>query len=194
MPDAHSLLLRRVRAAENADMSATVVAILEIALRDSDDRGFFRYTYGDNLRLLGNLDEAEHHLLLVTEVPPERRYLVELSLALLYADRGDGAGAETRFKAAISASPLRTDAIICYARFLALRGRIQEALSQLDVAAEISGEEAENLTLRGNYLRALKQFPLAAEAYRSSLRLDSDQAVVRTALEDLEHAIHESAK
>lgn len=157
--DVESLLRLAQEAYEQSESSARVVELLRVYVSVVPENGLAWFQYGDSLRSIGRLREAEQALLTARDLaPPARRFAVEARLAMLFSKRDSPRQAERWFRIATSDSGcpgwvwclrgsnlLRIESIRlaqdCFKTALA-RGEVdrEEVLLNLGLAARCVGE------------------------------------------------------
>lgn len=137
--------------------------------------------YGLTLMGKGQLDEALRWFERARPLVPNYSYLyVNLGVAL--AAKGDTAAAEQNFLTGIRLSSNTAEPHFFYARFLKDRGRLAEALSQVQEALEISPAHPDPRHLLLELLAASGNRRALLDAARETLRIWPDDETARACL------------
>ena len=184
-------LRTRIREAEAKDRPATATELLRVYLARAPSDQFYRYLYGENLRILGFLSQAEEmlHSVELEAVPENKRYLVELSIAKIYEAQGDLNLAEEHYAAATRATPRSTVPWVFFGGFLSVQGRLREAIEILTRGLTAEGDTDEVHLNLAKCARGLGDFAGARGHYEAALRLAPDDQTVRAELDDLVEAM-----
>lgn len=95
-------------------------------------------------------------------------------MGLVLEAKGDRAGAEDRYRAAIRSSPSYAEARYALAVLLLEDGRIDEARTEAVAAAGLAPKDPRPYSVIGNAEMARERWPEAAAAYRAAVERDRD--------------------
>jgi len=180
-------LKERIRDAEEKDRVAEAVELLRGYLTLDPANSHLGYTYGQNLRVLGRLSEAEAVLtaLDLSSVPEKKRYLIHLNLAQIYEARGEFIRSEAMYRLAAEESPESTVPWVFLAVFLLNSERVNDAKAALARGLQASGDLDEVHHNLGNCYRAEGNLEAAMKEYQKAINLDPTDATSLAKLEDV---------
>ncbi len=148
----------------------TGLEICRFMLAQSPQDAFLLSVYGDSLRRVGRLMEAEDALLAVKDADGPNARRAQLHLGELYESSGRFNDAEPRFRRAIELDPSSTVARIFLGGMLASAGRINEAIEIHASATQCTGDVDEAYLNLGHCHRALSDYDTAIKNYGRALK------------------------
>ncbi len=149
------------------------------------------FDYADALRTVGRRRDAEkvYNALDLESVPEKKRWLVHLFRGQLCQDAGRYGEAETLFRTAVSLNPLSTVPWIHLAASLAEQEKFEDAVSVLQGAEDLDGDQDELHLIIGYSLRTLGRLPEAQSHLRKALTITPDYPEALETLNDVTAAI-----
>lgn len=161
---------------------------LELRPGDSSIHG----NLGLALRDCGRIDEAIVSLERALELNDENAD-AQNTLGTIHQSLGRYREAETCYRRAV----VLDDRALHYSNLgqaLYLQGKLEDALSSFQAAAERDGADAAVWEYLGQVCTALRNFPRAVDAFERSLRLDPDRCSTSALLADLYERSHDEPK
>jgi len=184
-------LLESAKKFANDDKDPIASEILEIYLKNSPENAYAWFLFGDTLRVIGRFNESEKALLKALKIAPiERKYLVQIRLALLYSDSGKFNKAEFYFNKASEDNYFEN-----FGWFWLLRGTNYSAMNNLEFAEECylkaiklkDGDVDEAYLNLGLLYRAQRKYKKAEEAFKKSLNITPKYVEAKEALKSIEN-------
>jgi tetratricopeptide (TPR) repeat protein len=180
---------RRIDLANKDGRNALLAELLYFYLSRRPNDTYRRFLYGDTLRAIGRLDEAEEVLLGMKGVPTRRAHQVQMSLGRLYEALAKPTEAERHYRRAAELAPHSTVPWVLLGSFLSGRGQLKEAITVLGNGLQAEGDRDEVLLNLGNCRRALRDYAAARQDYKAALAITPGYELARRALSDVEDAL-----
>jgi tetratricopeptide (TPR) repeat protein len=167
--------------------------LLNDYLANEPEAVFYRFLLGKQLRELGRKTEAMQHFLAVEKqidmVPPGKRDLVYLYIALIHESNGEFEDAEQWFRRSCQAGPSSTVSWSFFGTFLLSRERFGEAIQVLERGLQAEGDRDEIHLKLGYCRRALGNYRRALHHFEQAIAIDAAYKEASVALVDMERAI-----
>ncbi len=125
-----------LRNAMSADRFVTLLEVSGICRSIDPSSSFYGFAYGNVLRVVGRMAEAEAVLLPLTDVPKEG--LLQMTIGSLYEQSGRFPLAESHYRRAITIDSQSSDAWDVLGDFLYRSGRLSDAKQAFMTAATVS--------------------------------------------------------
>jgi len=180
-------LKREIGVAESQGYAAASIELTERLLKIAPDSPYYKYLYGENLRVVGRCRQAEQVLLEIDIelIPQERKHLVALQLGQLYQAMGLFAQAEAQYKRATELNPHITDTWILFGNFLMQCDRFPDAIDSLRRGLQAAGNLDEVHINLGDCYRAQRLYEQARQHYLQALDIDPNYTDGRKKLNDV---------
>lgn len=179
----------RVLDALKANQTSTCLELLRSMRLQGTCNGFWDFLYGESLRKLGLLDEAEGVLLRVYNSGYEGQDIVETSLGKLYDSRLDFQTAEEWFRKATLSRPENTGPWVYLGVFLLGRNRIGEAIDTFSKGLSAEGNLDEIYVNLGLCYRLLGQYELALGYFTRAMYISPTYALAQEMIADVSGAL-----